>query len=40
LATAILTANNDFPTELVQSTSSNLLTELGALLNPADLFAA
>jgi hypothetical protein len=27
-------------TELVQSTSSSLLTELGALLNPADLFAA
>jgi hypothetical protein len=48
LATAILTANNDFPTELgstataewanmpelVQSTASTLLTELGTLLNP------
>ena len=48
LATAILTANNDCPTELgsvataewanmpelVQSTASTLLTELGALLNP------
>jgi hypothetical protein len=54
LATAVLTANHDFPTELgsfatlewanmtelVQSTSSTLLTELGALINPADLFAA
>jgi hypothetical protein len=54
LATAVLTANNDFPTELgstataewanmtelVQSTSSTLLTELGTLFNPADLFAA
>jgi hypothetical protein len=54
LATAVLTANNDFPTELgslatlewanmtelVQSTSSTLFTELGALLNPADLFGA
>jgi hypothetical protein len=54
LATAVLSANNDFPTELgsmatvewahmtelVQSTSSTLLTELGALLNPADLFSA
>jgi hypothetical protein len=54
LATAVLTANNDFPTELgglattewanmtelVQSTSSNLLTELAALPSPADLFAA
>jgi hypothetical protein len=49
LATAVLTANNGFPTELgglatlewanmtelVQSSSSTLLTELGALLNPA-----
>jgi hypothetical protein len=48
LATAILTANNDFPTELgtaatlewanmselVQSTSSSLLAELGSLLHP------
>lgn len=48
LATAILAANNDFPTELgatataewanmsdlVQSTSSTLLAELGTLLNP------
>jgi hypothetical protein len=48
LATAVLTANNDFPTELgslataewanmselVQSTSSTLLAELGSLLNP------
>jgi hypothetical protein len=48
LATAILAANNDFPTELgtmataewanmpelVQSTASTLLTELGTLLNP------
>ena len=54
LATAVLTANNDFPTELgsvataewanmpelVQSTGSTLLAELGTLLNPADLFAA
>jgi hypothetical protein len=54
LATAVLTANNDFPTELgsmataewanmselVQSTGSTLLTELGTLLNPADLVAA
>jgi hypothetical protein len=54
LATAVLTANNDFPTELgslatlewanmtelVQSTSSTLFTELGALVNPADLFGA
>jgi len=52
LATAVLTANNDFPTELgglatlewanmtelVQSSSSSLLTELGALLSPAGLF--
>jgi hypothetical protein len=50
----VLTANNDFPTELgsmataewanmpelVQSTGSTLLAELGTLLNPADLFAA
>jgi hypothetical protein len=49
LATAVLTANNDFPTELgslataewanmpelVQSTASALLTELGSLLNGA-----
>ena len=49
LATAVLTANNDFPTELgslataewanmpelVQSTASTLLTELGSLLNGA-----
>jgi hypothetical protein len=48
LATAVLTANHDFPTELgglatlewanmselVQSTSSTLLAELGTLLNP------
>ena len=54
LATAVLTANNDFPTELgsvataewanmselLQSTGSTLLAELGTLLNPADLFAA
>jgi hypothetical protein len=54
LATAVLTANNDFPTELgglatlewanmtelAQSTSSTLLTELGALINPADLLGA
>ena len=54
LATAVLSANNDFPTELgsmatvewahmtelVQSTSSTLLSDLGALLNPTDLFSA
>ena len=53
LATAILTANNDFPTELgsvataewanmpelIQSTGSTLLTDLAALINPADLLA-
>jgi hypothetical protein len=53
LATAILTANNDFPSELgtvattewanmpelVQATASSLLADLGALFNPADIFA-
>ncbi|BBX48747.1 hypothetical protein GCM10009641_02070 [Mycobacterium cookii] len=53
LATAILTANADFPTqlgslattewanmpELVQSSASTLLADLGALFNPADMFA-
>ncbi|MDT5166515.1 MAG: hypothetical protein QOC88_3409, partial [Mycobacterium sp.] len=52
LATAVLSANNDFPTELgsmateewahmtelAQSTSSTLLSELSALLNPTALF--
>jgi hypothetical protein len=54
LATAVLTANDDFPSqlgnlatlewenmpELVQATGTTLLADLGALLNPADLFAA
>jgi hypothetical protein len=53
LATAILTANDDFPSELgtlattewanmpelVQTTASSLLADLGALLNPADIVA-
>ena len=54
LATAVLTANNDFPSalgslataewanmpELIQATGSTLLTDLAALFNPADFFAA
>jgi hypothetical protein len=53
LATAILTANDDFPSELdtlattewanmpelVQTTASSLLADLGTLLNPADIVA-